>query len=358
MVNLSPQALEDAVQGASVTGSGNSGSKSDAAYFLERTLASGKDIPLKRVQDLADDTVVCRICLLGVANPTDKDNIGGEEAVMLAVHKIQESFGRTVRGIIPGESDACNLALVSYVASKIEDGFVVDAAISGSPDAANRAFPRRGSNGGVGTLAMASMAGELTVLECVKTGDRAMYMVDVIRQISKGRIVIIDYAMTIEEVRPILSLGLVSKALYIGRDMREAKEDKTDLAEATVRRGGGKVLFRGVIKTFSTKYEMGFNHGEVGIEGTKQFEGRECQVFSQNEILAAWLDGQVRTTIPERICIIGESGTVSSPEYKSDMPVSVVVLPAAQDEITEEGLKRYGPAIVGLNYEFKSAFED
>jgi hypothetical protein len=153
-----------------------------------------------------------------------------------------------------------------------------------------------------------------------------------------------------------------SKAIGIGRRVREAQRLHEDPIAAVLDEAGGKMLFRGKVIDVARRTTEGFLRGQAAIEGLDADRGARLELAFQNEWVVAWrADGDDREPIamsPDLICVLD---TVSGNAFGSEtirygMRVTVIALPAPPVFLTPKGLQHVGPRAFGYDIDFKSVF--
>src|SRR5438552_9183277 len=155
----------------------------------------------------------------------------------------------------------------------------------------------------------------------------------------------------------------VSKAIGIGRRVREAQRRHKDPVAAILDEAQGKQLFRGKVVDVARRATEGFLRGRCVIEGLDQDRGASLEIAFQNEWVVAWrVVGEKRAPIamsPDLICVLDTvSGNAFGTEtIRYGMRVTVVALPAPPVFLTPKGLEHVGPRAFGYDLDFKSVFD-
>ncbi|MFZ2003793.1 MAG: DUF917 domain-containing protein, partial [Stellaceae bacterium] len=154
-----------------------------------------------------------------------------------------------------------------------------------------------------------------------------------------------------------------SKAIGIGRRVREAQRRHEDPIAAVLDEGKGKLLFRGKVVDVARRTTEGFLRGQAVIDGLDEDRGSRLELAFQNEWVVAWrVEGDRRTPIamsPDLICVLDSvSGNAFGTEtIRYGMRASVVALPAPPVFLTPKGLQHVGPRAFGYDIDFRSVFE-
>src|SRR5947207_2747801 len=154
-----------------------------------------------------------------------------------------------------------------------------------------------------------------------------------------------------------------SKAIGIGRRVREANRRHDDPVAAVLDEAQGKILFRGKVVDVARRATEGFLRGRCAVEGLDEDRGARLELAFQNEWVVAWrAAGRDLTPVamsPDLICVLDTvSGNAFGTEtIRYGMRVTVVALPAPPVFLTPKGLDHVGPRAFGYDLDFKSVFD-
>src|SRR3984885_14048410 len=150
-----------------------------------------------------------------------------------------------------------------------------------------------------------------------------------------------------------------SKAIGIGRRVREAQRLHTDPIAAVLDEANGKLLFRGKVVDVARRTTEGFLRGTAVIDGLDEDRGARLELAFQNEWVVAWRDGTPIAMSPDLICVLDSvSGNAFGTEtIRYGMRASVIALPAPPVFLTPKGLTHVGPRAFGYDIDFRSVFE-
>ena len=151
----------------------------------------------------------------------------------------------------------------------------------------------------------------------------------------------------------------VSKAIGIGRRVREAQRRHEDPIAAVLDEAHGKLLFRGKVVDVARRTTEGFLRGRAVIEGLDEDRGARLEIAFQNEWVVAWRDGAPLAMSPDLICVLDTvSGEACGTEtIRYGRRVTVVALPAPPVFLTPKGLDHVGPRAFGYDLDFRSVFD-
>ena len=99
-------------------------------------------------------------------------------------------------------------------------------------------------------------------------------------------------------------LFTVTKAIAIGRRVREAQRRHEDPIAAILDEASGKLLFRGKVVDVARRTTEGFLRGRAAIDGLDEDRGSRLEIAFQNEWVVAWRDGAPLAMSPDLICVL------------------------------------------------------
>lgn len=361
MRKLLKQDVLDMLKGSTVLGAGGGGLIDEGMMYLSQAEALGKEFLLADVNEVLDDTVIATPYSLGSLVDDESNGFTEAEAVPIlnAVEKIEEYVGSKIEGIIACEPGGSNTAIPLYVAA-MKNGFLLDADISGRavPEVTNttyyinniRAYP----------IVTTNEYGELSIFENVRDDERAEEILRSMSSISNNNIAVVDHVMPFKEFKHAIIPGTMSKAIKLGKVLRESREKDLNAAEEVAKSDGGKVIFKGEISDFEWGNIDGFTEGNVIIKGRDDYEDNELRIWTKNENLITWLNGEVYVTLPDIITMFDDevNDVVVNPEFKIGQKVSIIVLDAPSEFKTVEGLRAFGPKRFGFDIDYKPAINN
>jgi hypothetical protein len=151
----------------------------------------------------------------------------------------------------------------------------------------------------------------------------------------------------------------ISKAIGIGRRVREAQRRHGDPVAAILDAADGRLLFRGKVIDVERRTTEGFLRGRVRLDGLDDDRGSALEIAFQNEWIVAWRDGRPLVMSPDLICVLDtQSGEAFGTETIGyGRRVSVMALPAPPVFLTAKGLDHVGPRAFGYDLDFRSVFD-
>lgn len=163
--------------------------------------------------------------------------------------------------------------------------------------------------------------------------------------------------MTGAEVKRGSVPGALTEAIRLGRTVREAREQGRDPIEALIAATGGYKLFHGIVTTSDQRGEFGFAWTDAILTGINEFEGHTYSVFSKNENIVSWLDGELDVASPDYIfnldprtgeAIVG--GGLGG--YPMGAEIVMVGVAGPPEWRTEKGIEVIGPRHFGFDFDY------
>jgi DUF917 family protein len=358
MRELALDDIEALAVGAWILGTGGGGSPYLGFLNMRRLYAEGSRVSLISPLDLDDEDWVAVVSNMG-APLVGQERLADSRNIARAVEIQQQLLGAGFRAVMPLEIGGGN-AIQPLMAAAHLGLPVVDA------DAMGRAYPE---------AQMTSVAvGELRPYPCVLYDPRGIeavvrkvpswkWMERVSRKICVELGSIASTCKAPRTGREVKDWGIhftVSKAIGLGRRVRDAQRRHDDPVAAVLEEGQGKLLLRGKVVDVARRTTEGYLRGRVAIDGLDEDRGSQLEIAFQNEWVVAWRDGAPIVMSPDLICVLD---TVSGEAFGTETiaygrRVSVVALPAAPVFLTPKGLDHVGPRAFGYDLDFRSVFDD
>jgi len=354
--------VEALAAGAWVLGTGGGGSPYLGLLNMRRLYAEGRRVELISPFDLDDDDRVAVVSNMG-APLVGQERLADSRNIARAVEIQEALLGRKFSAVMALEIGGGN-GIQPLMAAAHLGIPVVDA------DTMGRAYPE---------AQMTSVAvGDLCPYPCVLYDPRGIeavvtkvpswkWMERASRKICVELGSIASTCKAPRTGREVKEWGIhftVSKAVGIGRKVREAQRRHEDPVAAILDTAEGKLLFRGKVVDVERRTTEGYLRGRVRIDGLDEDRDSRLEIAFQNEWVVAWrVDGNRREPIavsPDLICVLDTvSGNAAGTEtIRYGMRVSVISLPAPPVFLTPKGLEHVGPRAFGYDLYFKSVFDD
>jgi DUF917 family protein len=348
--------IEALAVGAWILGTGGGGSPYLGLLNMRLLYARGYRVSLISPLDLADEDWVAIVSNMG-APLVGQERLADSRNIARAVEIQEGLLGSKFRAVMSLEIGGNN-AIQPLMAAAHLALPVVDA------DTMGRAYPE---------AQMTSVAvGELRPYPCVLYDPRGIeavvskvpswrWMERVSRKIcvELGSIASTCKApRTGREVKDWGILFTMTKAIAIGRRVREAQRRHNDPVAAILHEAVGKLLFCGKVVDVARRTTEGYLRGSVAIEGLDEYRGSRVEIAFQNEWVVAWRDTAPIAMSPDLICILD---TISGEAFGTETiaygrRVSVIALPAPPVFLTPKGLEHVGPRAFGYDLDFRSVF--
>jgi DUF917 family protein len=355
---ISRDDLEPLATGASVLGAGGGGSPYLAYLNLRNLYAEGTRVQLMDPKDLADDDMVAVVSNMG-APLVGQERLCDPHFAAKPVRMMEDFLGKRFRAVMSVEIGGGN-AFQPLLVAAVTGLPVVDA------DAMGRAFPEAQMT----SFAIADLPMFPLTLADIRDNEvivaRAASWKWMERLSRKACTEVGSIAATCKaprtgrEVKDHGILYTTTKAIALGRVVREARRRHEDPVAAAVAVEQGKLLFRGKIQDLQRRTTEGFLRGTVHIEGLDADRGSALDLGFQNEFAVGWRDGEVIVTTPDIITVMdtvsGEAIGTESLRY--GQRVSIVALPAPAILRTPKGIDHVGPRAFGYDFDYLSAFQE
>jgi uncharacterized protein len=356
MTPITRDDIEALAVGAWILGTGGGGSPYLGLLNMRRLYAAGHRVALMSPFDLADDDRVAVVSNMG-APLVGQERLADSRNIARAVRMQEEYSGQKFRAVMSVEIGGGN-GIQPLMAAAHLGLPVVDADMMG------RAYPE---------AQMTSAAvGDLVPYPCTLYDPRGIeaivtkvpswrWMERASRKIcvEMGSIAATCKApRTGAEVKEWGIPFTVSKAIGIGRRVREANRRHDDPVAAILDEAKGKMLFRGKVIDVARRTTEGFLRGRAIFEGLDADRGSRLEIAFQNEWVVAWRDAKAIAMSPDLICVLDSvSGNAFGTEtIRYGMRASVVALPAPPVFLSAKGLEHVGPRAFGYDLDFRSVF--
>jgi DUF917 family protein len=354
---ITPDDIEALAVGAWILGTGGGGSPYLGLLNMRRLYAEGRRVSLMSPLNLADEDWVAVVSNMG-APLVGQERLADSCNITRAVEIQEGLLGAKFRAVMSLEIGGGNSIQPLMAAAHL--GLpVVDA------DTMGRAYPE---------AQMTSVAvGDLRPYPCVLYDPRGIeavvtkvpswkWMEWVSRKICVELGSIASTCKAPRAGREVKDWGIhftVTKAISLGRRVREAQRRHEDPVAAILDEAQGKLLFRGKVVDVARRTTEGYLRGRAVIEGLDENRGSQLEIAFQNEWVVAWHDGAPVAMSPDLICVLD---TVSGEAFGTETiaygrRVSVVVLPAPPVFLTPKGLEHVGPRAFGYDLDFRSVFD-
>ena len=359
---LNREDMMNILLGCTILGTGGGGSLDEGIRIIDEALAAGKSFRLVSFDELDPDAVIGTPYACGAISPlTDEEKRKyarlketEESMYLLNMRQLERFLGHDVSAVISTELGGGNTATAFYVAA-MTDRVIVDG------DPAGRSVPALQHSTyylkGVPMCPMAVMNefGEGAVFTNVYDDERGEDLVRALAVVSRNTIAVMDHVNKASVLKDAVIRGAITYAEKIGKAFLETKAAGGDYVASVISAGGGREMFRGIVKESSFETRDGYTFGDTVLEGEGIYAGHTLHIWYQNENIISWLDGKPYVTVPDLICFfdLDEAMPQLNPYAKEGERAAIVALPAPAEWTTPRGLEVFGPESFGYDIKYK-----
>jgi len=357
-MKLDRQQVNDLLVGAKIMGTGGGGEVDWALPLIDEVCDRGKEFVLCDPNEVADDELVVIVSEVGGGVSEEmKKKVEGysrikERPVFVAFQELGRYIGKEPSAILPAELGAGNTLAAMYVAAMLGK-VTIDA------DGAGRAKPELSisttniKHVPVTPLCSVTEFGDILFIDKVVDDRRAEDLARAVANASGGISGVCRCPMKGKVMREAVVPNTVTKAIAIGKAIREATAKGKDPVEALLKEVNGVEMFKGKVASFNREERAAFVWGDFTIAGSGKYQGHDLKVAYKNEHLVSWLDGEPYVTCPDAICIVDSKGAQGlsnwSNDFQRDREVTVFGVRAHPLWRTERGLQLFGPRHFGYD---------
>ena len=352
MKKIGIEELSDIALGAALLGSGGGGDPYIGKLMAHGAIKEHGPVTMLSPEEVPDDALVLPIAMMGAPTVLGEKAANGNEYRLL-YDMARQFYGKDFFAVMPMEAGGVNSMLPFAAAARL--GLpLIDA------DGMGRAFPELQmvtfTIGGVSAtpLAMTDEKGNATMIKTINN-KWTENIARVICMECGGSVSVALYIMDGKTLKSFGVKDIVSRTQMLGQAIREAKnsQDKTP-EEFFLEAAEGYKIFTGKISDVQREVKGGFNFGKVILEGTAGDKGRLAEVGFQNENLIARVDGAVKATTPDLICLVDSETFVPVPTdaLKYGKRVMVVALECYPLWRSAKGIELVGPRYFGYDTDY------
>lgn len=345
--------IEDIALGAALLGAGGGGDPYVGKLTAIGAVKECGPVELIDVDEIPENGFVVPIASVGAPTVLTEKGCGRDEFRRL-LDVIERYCGRKACAVMPIEAGGVNSMLPIAAAARL--GLpMVDA------DAMGRAFPEiqmvTFTIGGISASPMVYVdeKGNLSIIETI-TNKWTETLCRSAVSVSGGSVISAEFMVTAEQLREFGVHGIVTRSQELGRAIREIKRCPEGVTpeERFLEVTGGFRLFKGKISDVLRETRGGFNFGRVMLDGIGECKGSQAYVEFQNENLCAVVDGQIKATAPDLICLVDTDTFTPVPTdaLKYGKRVLAVGLPCFHLWRTQPGLELVGPRYFGIDTDY------
>jgi len=276
-----------------------------------------------------------------------------EEGVT-AVKALEESIGRQFFALVPTEIGGGNTAFALGVAARC--GLpIVDADPSGRsvPECQHTTY--NVMNMPITPVSAVTSKNDVIILQKASDDVQVEKIIRGIAVANDNHIMAVDHPLDGRSLKKSVIPRTVSKALMIGRAVRQACIEGTNPVQAAITAGNGFSLFQGEVSKVDWKIESGLTLGNIHIEGQQENAGHRYRIWYENENILSWYDGDPDVMAPNLICVLDPSTghAITNPNCQEGMHVAVVGYVAPELWRLPRGLELFGPRSFGYDVDYR-----
>ncbi len=343
--------IEDLALGAAVLGTGGGGDPYIGKLMAKRALEKKGFVELVDPEDVEDEAFIVAAAFMGAPLTLIEKLPGGREAVK-ALEGLESYYGRKADYITPIEIGGMNSTIPLYVAA-LTDRPLINA------DGMGRAFPELQMvtfhlYGVKATpMSMADDKGNTVILDTIDN----YWAEKIARTVTirmGGWASIAIYPMTGSIYKKAAIRNTVTRAIEIGRAIRESKKKGKTPLEAVLDSTKGFLLFKGKMRDVKRWISQGFAKGRIEMEGLDEYKGKIMTIEFQNENLVALMEGEVIASVPDLIVILDlETGEpITTERHRYGYRAAVIGIPCNEKWRTKKALQTVGPQYFGYNIDY------
>lgn len=347
MKKLNALGLEDLAVGSSVLGSGGGGTSDMGLMMAKYQMEKNGPATLIGFSDLKPDDVIMPIGFMGAPSADTEKMASGKEFEIMFQY-VEKTLKKKVTVLMPFEIGGGN-ALTPFVEGARLGLPVLDA------DTQGRAFPEM-TMCSCSLLGLSPSPGFIT--DCL--GNTVVMHGENVETMEKiGRHIVISmgstaafgfYPLTTRTVEKYTIHKSISKAISIGKLIREAKKNGKDPIDDLLDHCKGVKIGSGTITDIDRQISRGFLHGNVYIENKDE----KLELAFKNEFLLAKCNGKIVATTPDILMLIEQEtgATIDTEQLQYGLKVHLIALPAPKIWTTPQGLELVGPRYFGYETDY------
>ena len=344
--------LEALAIGAGILGTGGGGNPYLGKLQLRELLREHGSQPVVNPFDLADDALAVVVGSIGAPTVGIEKLPEGTE-MSRAIQGLEGHLGRRFDAVAIAEIGGSNS--INPLIAGVQLGIpTVDS------DGMGRAFPEIqmssfSFNGGVrvAPMSMADCRSAAIVIPFARDEYWAERLARNLATSMGARSGLACCAMSGRQLKEHGVHFTLSLAHALGERVLRGRRLNEDIPEIAATMLAGEVMLRGKVVDVFRRTTRGFARGWVKIDSFDETE--QMKIEFQNEYLIASVNGAMRVTVPDMICIIEEESGEPVPTelLRFGTRVAVLAVPGAARLKTAAGLRVVGPRAFGYDVDFQ-----
>lgn len=351
MREIRQQDVDDIATGASFMGAGGGGDPYVGKLMAKVVIGKGQPVKLISVDELDPDAIYAPVACMGAPSVMTEKFPKGDE-FQRVLEAVAERRHKKIGGIFPIEAGGVN-SMIPLVLGAQTGIPVVDV------DSMGRAFPELQmttlhlAGVTVPPMAITDEKGNIGLLETVTDKWAELLARDMTVELGATAVVSL-FSTTGKMLQEVGVHGILTKCQRLGQIVRQRSRGRQWQLNQIHQLTGSFHLFDGKVVDVSQTTSGGFNHGQITVDGLKEFTGHQLVIDYQNENLIAKLDGQVVTSVPDLICLadINSLTPFTAEDVRYGKRLSVFGLPCDPQWRTAKGLATVGPRYFGYDYDY------
>ena len=346
MRKIGIQEIEDIALGATLLGAGGGGDPYIGKLTAIGAVKECGEVELIGIDEVPDGAFIMPAASMGAPTILAEKGVGANEFAKL-FDMVSRYYGKPIYATMPIEAGGVNSMLPIAAAARLGIPMV-------DVDGMGRAFPELQmvtfTIGGASATPMAFIdeKGNSGILDTITN----KWTEDIARAATMtmgGTLTVALFCMDVDTCKQYGVHGIVTRSEELGRAIRTAKDEAAAAGltpeEFFLKFTGGHKLFKGKISDVLRETRGAFNFGRVVLEGIGEDRGSQAFVDFQNENLSCVVDGQIKATVPDLICLVDPDTFTPVPTdaLKYGKRVLAVGLECFHLWRTQAGLARRGP---------------
>ena len=354
MRKIGLQEVENIALGASLLGAGGGG---DPYYGKLMAIGAIKDcgpVTLVSPEEVPDDAIILPIAMMGAPTVLCEKGTAGQEYKVI-YDMVSQYLGKSVYAVMPMEAGGVNSMLPIAAAARLGLPMV-------DCDGMGRAFPELQmvtfTIGGVKAtpMALTDEKGNSVIFNTI-TNKWTEELARAVTMSCGGSVTVGLYIMDGATMKKYGVKDIVTRSEMLGKAIRDVKmqSDITITPEdGFLAASEGYRLFKGKISDVLRETNGAFNLGHIMLDGIGDYRGQKAEVTFQNENIAATVNGEIKATAPDLICVVDAETfvPVTTEALKYGKRVMVVGLKCYEMWRTKEGLALVGPRYFGVDTDY------
>ena len=349
MRKIGIQEIEDIALGATLLGAGGGGDPYIGKLTAIGAVKECGEVELIGIDEVPDGA------FMGAPTILAEKGVGANEFAKL-FDMVSRYYGKPIYATMPIEAGGVNSMLPIAAAARLGIPMV-------DVDGMGRAFPELQmvtfTIGGASATPMAFIdeKGNSGILDTITN----KWTEDIARAATMtmgGTLTVALFCMDVDTCKQYGVHGIVTRSEELGRAIRTAKDEAAAAGltpeEFFLKFTGGHKLFKGKISDVLRETRGAFNFGRVVLEGIGEDRGSQAFVDFQNENLSCVVNGQIKATVPDLICLVDPDTFTPVPTdaLKYGKRVLAVGLECFHLWRTQAGLDLVGPRYFGIDTDY------